>query len=309
MKTIIVPLDGSDVSEQAIEMGLSLARAWNAPLSLVHVLEEPMLLDLLPGPALPDRDAAEAYLREVASNIQIGITVSTHVLRGNPAAAIRDLIEGEPESVVAMTTHGRSGLRRLFGSVARTVVHEALVPVALLRAPATARSRQLQSILVPLDASSFSETALPVAVDLARRTGATLGLVHVCEPFWVAPGLASIPELAQVNAARMSDIERESLNDARVYLDQRAGDLRAEGIRVVWEVRFGRPADEIMRAAETTGADLIVMATHDRRGLQRLRLGSVTTEVIQHGPTPVLTIPPRLIKQQQHEAEALLSRF
>jgi nucleotide-binding universal stress UspA family protein len=309
MKTIIVPLDGSEVSEQAIELAMPLARAWNVPLSLVHVLEEPVLLDLLPGLALPDREAAEAYLRDVATCLAGEIDTSTIVLRGNPAAAIHDLIEDEPESIVAMTTHGRSGVRRLLGSVARTVVHESPVPIALLRTPVTARARQFRSILVPLDASSYSETALPVAVDLARRTGATLGLVHVCEPFWVAPGMASIPELAQVNAARMSDIERESLNEARIYLDRRAGELREEGIRVVWEVRFGRPADEIMRAAETTGADLIAMATHDRRGFQRLRLGSVTTAVIQHGPTPVLTIPPRFVKQQQHEMEAILSTF
>ncbi|HEX5165880.1 MAG TPA: universal stress protein [Thermomicrobiales bacterium] len=309
MKTIVVPLDGSELSEQAIGLGLSLARAWNAPLSLVHVLEEPVLLDLLPGLALPNREDAEAYLRDVAATLPLDIAVSTHVLRGNPAATILDLTEDEPETVVVMSTHGRGGMRRLFGSVAGKVVHEAMTPVALVRSPATLHNQRLESILVPLDASNFSETALPVAADLARRTGATLGLTHVCEPFWVSPGVASIPELAQINAARMSDVERESLNDARAYLDRVAGYLRSEGIRVVWEVRFGRPADEIMRAAETTGADLVVMATHDRRGLQRLALGSVTNEVLQHGPTPVLTIPPRLIEQRQRDAADMLSTF
>jgi nucleotide-binding universal stress UspA family protein len=72
-------------------------------------------------------------------------------------------------------------------------------------------------------------------------------------------------------------------------------------------VRFGKPADEIVRAAETTEADLIVMATHGRGGIRRLPIGSVANEVLHRGTIPILVIPPRVSEQQQHDIEEIVS--
>lgn len=308
MNAIIVPLDGSELSERAIGLGVAFAQAYDARLALVHVLEEPVALDLLPSLVIPDRDAAEAYLRRLAGTMPDSVEVSIHAVRGNPVDTLLDLTEGNPESMLVMSTHGRSGLGRLMlGSVADKVLRGASVPVALVRGAGTPRVRGLHTLLVPLDTSSFSETALPVAVDLARRLDATIGLVHVCEPFWVSPYASAVPELSGVNDDRASDVERECLTNGRAYLDRLAGDIRADGTRVVWEVRFGKPADEILRAAETTAADLIVMSTHDRTGIRRLALGSVTNEVLHRGTTPILAIPPHVIEHQRIEAAEMIS--
>ncbi len=308
MNAIIVPLDGSELSERAIGLGVAFARAYDAQLALVHVLEEPVALDLLPSLVIPDRGAAEAYLRRLAGTMPDGVEVSTSVVRGNPVDTLLDLTDDNPESLLVMSTHGRSGLGRLMlGSVADKVLRGASVPVALVRGAGSPRVRGLHTLLVPLDTSAFSESALPVAVDLAGRLDATLGLVHVCEPFWVSPYASAVPELAGVNDARASDIERECLTNGRAYLDRLAGEIRADGTRVVWEVRFGKPADEILRAAETTAADLIVMSTHDRTGIRRLALGSVTNEVLHRGTIPILAIPPQVIEHQHLEAAEMIS--
>jgi len=308
MNAVIVPLDGSELSERAIGLGVAFAQAYDAELCLLHVLEEPIALDLLPSLVIPDRGAAEAYLRELADGLPADLKVSTSVVRGNAVDTLLDLTEENPESMLVMSTHGRSGLGRLMlGSVADKVVRGATVPVALVRGSGMTYRQGIHTLLVPLDTTSFSETALPLAVDLAKRTDATIGLVHVCEPFWVSPYAASVPALSQVNEARASDIERDCLTNARTYLDGVANDLRADGLRVVWEARFGKPADEILRAAETTEASLIVMATHERTGLRRLALGSVTNEVLHRGTMPILTIPPRIIEQRQHEVAEMLS--
>jgi nucleotide-binding universal stress UspA family protein len=308
MNAIIVPLDGSELSERAIGLGVAFAQAYDARLALVHVLEEPVALDLLPSLVIPDRDAAEAYLRRLAGTMPDDVEVSISVVRGNPVDTLLDLTDDNPESLLVMSTHGRSGLGRLMlGSVADKVLRGASVPVALVRGAGTPCVRGLHTLLVPLDTSAFSETALPVAVDLAGRLDATIGLVHVCEPFWVSPYASAVPELAGVNDARASDIERECLTNGRAYLDRLAGGIRADGTRVVWEVRFGKPADEILRAADTTAADLIVMSTHDRTGIRRLALGSVTNEVLHRGTTPILAIPPHVIEHQRLEAAEMIS--
>jgi nucleotide-binding universal stress UspA family protein len=309
MNTIIVPLDGSKLSERALGFSEGFARAYGARIAIVHVLEESMANDLFPSVVIPDRSAAEAYLLKIAESMPSDLNVSSFVLRGSAVDTLIGLTEDEPESMFVMSTHGRSGLGRLMlGSVADKVLRDSLVPVALVRG-AGAPSRRLHSLLVPLDGSSSSEAALTVAVDLAQRTGATLALVTVCEPFWISPYAAAAPEMASLNDERVSEIEREALNDARAYLDREASEIRSQGIRVVWEVRFGKPADEILRASRTTEADLVVMATHDRRGIRRLSLGGVTNEVLHRGTTPILTIPPRLVEHQQVEVANMLSTF
>ncbi len=308
VNAIIVPIDGSELSERAIGLGLAFAQAYDARLVLVHVLEEPIALDLLPSLVIPDRFQAEAYLRRLADALPDDVEVTTLVLRGNPVDTLLELTEEDPETMLVVSTHGRSGLGRLMlGSVADKVLRGATVPVALVRGAGTPRVKALHTLLVPLDTSSYSETALPLAIDLARKSGATLGLVHACEPFWVSSYAAAIPEMSGINDARASDIERECLTNGRAYLDQVASVIRGDGIRVVWEVRFGKPADEILRAAETTEADLIVMATHDRSGIRRMALGSVTNEVLHRGTTPILAIPPRVIQDQQIETAEMLS--
>ncbi|MEX2314983.1 MAG: universal stress protein [Thermomicrobiales bacterium] len=308
MNTVIVPLDGSDLSARALGLGEVFAQAMGARLALVHVLEEPIVFDLVPSLLIPDRMAAEAYLRRVATEVTSGAEVSTYVVRGNPVDALIALTRDEPESMLVMTTHGRSGLGRLMlGSVADKVVRESAVPVALVRGSGAPRRRSLHSLLVPLDGSMFSEEALPFAVDLARRCDASLGLVNICDPFWVSPHLTVVPEQADGREGRLADVDRQALASGRSYLERVAEGIRSQGISVRWEVRFGKPADEIVRAAETTEADLIVMTTHGRGGVRRLAFGSVANEVLHRGTIPILMLPPRVSERGRHEAEQILS--
>jgi nucleotide-binding universal stress UspA family protein len=308
MDTVIVPLDGSELSERAIRLGEVIALAMGAKLALVHVLEEPIAYDLVPSLLIPDRTVAEAYLRRVATDVQRGTEVSIHVVHGNPVDALTTLTRDEPESMLVMSTHGRSGLGRLmFGSVADKVVRESSVPVALVRGSSTPYRKTLHSLLVPLDGSLFSEEAMPIAIDLARKCDASIGLVHICDPFWVSTSSFAAQDQPDEREGGLADVDRQALAAGRSYLERVAEDVRSQGISVHWEVRFGKPADEIVRAAETTEADLIVMATHGRGGIRRLPIGSVANEVLHRGTIPILVIPPRVSEQQQHDIEEIVS--
>lgn len=204
--------------------------------------------------------------------------VRTHVLvrEGDPARAI--LAAAKDQDLIAMSTHGRSGLERLTrGSVAEAVLRQAPVPVllanprALDRPPAAGRARR---ILVPIDGGPRSSDVLETVEAVARGVdGATVTLLKV-EPmsFTEVPSPLVTPPWDPAEAKR-------SLSAARDWLS-------AAGMHVEVAATFGAEAAAITKATEE--ADLVVMGTSGRRGLLRLVQGSVAEEVLRHAACPVL---------------------
>lgn len=138
----------------------------------------------------------------------------------------------------------------------------------------------IERIMVPLDGSTFSEFALPVATDVARRTGAEMELVTVSDP------LPSEPEAVLPEAA----LEAASGRYLRDVVER-----IAEG----WDgpVDFRVMRGPVVRSLEAVSADLrpdlVVMATHGRGPLSRFWLGSVADGFVRHSPAPVLLVRPR----------------
>jgi nucleotide-binding universal stress UspA family protein len=138
---------------------------------------------------------------------------------------------------------------------------------------------ELQRILVPLDGSTLSETALPLALDLlADSPTATLQLLRAAE----APvRLGTDPTEAQVRAVR----------EAEDYLRAVAARLTGFGVKgVKTSVWYGPAAAAIVEAAQVGKIDIIVMGTHGRSGLGRLVLGSVAEAVLRATRTPILFV-------------------
>src|SRR5690606_34825353 len=211
------------------------------------------------------------FLEQIARTFPEGrATVVVRV--GDPASELLDLVQEIDEPVVVMTSHVRTGLQRaLIGSVANRVVHEAKCPTIVIPArsevtgPETAR---LQRILVPLDGSSFCEQALEQMLTVLGPEGLELHLLHVIEPPTLHPGFASHESMSEAHAWAIE------------YLAGVTERLSSRGITAVAEVRTGRVAEEIQSAARDIGADMIAMATHSRRGLQRVLFGSVAERVL-----------------------------
>jgi nucleotide-binding universal stress UspA family protein len=123
--------------------------------------------------------------------------------------------------------------------------------------------------------------ALDLAVDWARTFQASLHLVHILDlNSGSRPGL----EFSLIDQ-RYSDLIE---TDARLELERMAH--RIQGVTTTFEVRHGRPAPQIAAFAASIGADLIVIATHGRRGFQRMLLGSTTEEVVRLAACPVITV-------------------
>src|SRR5438876_11300863 len=137
------------------------------------------------------------------------------------------------------------------------------------------------SLLVPLDGSMFGEHALPLALSIARRAGATLTVLHVHAP----PAVTYAESLPDPDPRLDLHLkERE-----QAYLDgviKRLGDIST--VSVHSELLEGTTADTIRAAVSSRGVDLVVMTTHGRGPLGRLWLGSVADELVRQLPVPLL---------------------
>lgn len=146
----------------------------------------------------------------------------------------------------------------------------------------------IKTILTATDFSDLSDKAARTAASLAKNVGARLILVHVFDP----PMIFEDDEHAMLDP---QGTETEHLQDDLIQsrLEELAGELGSEGVEVVPRfVTDGRVPDQVEQVAEDEGADLIVLATHGRRGLSRMILGSITLEILHVTRVPVLAIHP-----------------
>ena len=151
-----------------------------------------------------------------------------------------------------------------------------------------------KNIVVPLDGSATAEAALPAAKGLAQALGARLTLVRVVDTGAIARSLAPAATDAvglSSNMSQMLDtIIAAEKEDAAMYLDKVADDLRAAGIDVATDMRDGSAGDEILEAVEDDDVDAAAIATHGRSGLKRTIYGSVADLLIRESGKPILVV-------------------
>jgi nucleotide-binding universal stress UspA family protein len=298
-RTVLVPLDGSPLAEQALPWALSIARRAGATLDLVrgHALyasNEPVAAWGPYDPHYEDecQQLEQLYLDSTArwlSSVS-PVPTCTTLLRDVPGLEGERILErirtARPDLVV-MTTHGRGRVGRFFlGSMADELVRQSGVPVLVLHpqstVPGLLPEPVVESILVPLDGSALAEQVLKPAVNLARLLDARCSLLRVVEPPPPSPGGA---KLAPAGAQPP---------EAQAYLERLAGPLRERGLQVQTRVVVSRHPDEaILEEARTCGNGLIALATHGRGGISRLLLGSVADTLIRGATCPVLVYRPK----------------
>jgi nucleotide-binding universal stress UspA family protein len=235
---------------------------------------------------------AKEYLENVAKRLAgaANVAVSPVVLEGGIVDALTAQVTNAGVDLVVMTTHGRGPFSRFWlGSVADEFIRRASVPVFLVRPRETpadlGREVTLRKMLVPLDGSAVGERILEPAVALGSLMKTEITLLRV-----VPPPLITVYE-PMGYAARLPDEPplQEQRRHAKAYVDQVAAHLRAQSRVVFTQVLVGRePAEAILEEAQTQGSNLIALATHGRKGLTRLLLGSIADKVIRAATIPIL---------------------
>jgi nucleotide-binding universal stress UspA family protein len=213
-------------------------------------------------------------------------------MRGEAADCILSAAESSGADLIALSTHGRSGVSRwLFGSVASRVLQASPVPVLFLH-PRTREDKGspgpvVKKVLVPLDGSDLAASILPEVENFARSTGASIAFFSAIVPVATYPGF----ETAQ--ATTIGQLIDELRDQAVQVLARAAEHARDAGIEATTVVTIDTAVDGILRAADEVKADLIAVSTHGRGGLGRAVLGSVADGVVRRSDDrPVLVIRP-----------------
>lgn len=312
-KKILVPLDRSPLSEQAVGTAAAIARASNAAIELVLV-HQPFPFDGFgdaPWNAL-EREDERAYLDGIVAELSAGAAVpAAHaVVNGEAVETICKRAWDSDADLIVMTSHGRTGLSRVWiGSVAMGVIRQAAVPVLMLRPVKSPDERKaahhlFKKILIPVDGSAFAADVLGPAVSLARCGGASIELVRVVEPVPLVTadmGMPfSYPPILQDDAATNHLFE-----GAKFEVEKLAKHLAdSEGVKVnATALVAGHVGNAIIDFARGHDVDLIAMATHGR-GASRLVFGSVADKVVRASGLPMLLLRPIGVTEKEEKVGA-----
>lgn len=288
VRTLLVPLDGSAAAETVLPYVELIASRTGATVHLLTVVRE-------------EEEASQvgetfAYLEKKGEELHArSFSCTTEAIAGDEAQVILCQAERKSADLIAMSTHGRSGLMRwVLGSVAAKVVHGTSRPLLLVRAgePEERALARVDRVVVPLDGSELCLSVLPFVEEIAAALGADLVLYNAVPPLDIYPGTELTP-------ARAGGIIDDLMGQGRSFLAQVAGEIEARGkVKARSVVTIGFPVDEIVRVAQEVNAGLIAMATHGRSGVNRWVMGSVADGVVRRSSLPCLLVRPEQASQE-----------
>jgi nucleotide-binding universal stress UspA family protein len=295
IRQILCPTDFSAPSARAFEHALALAAWYQAPVTVLHVLPEPVVAaPALPyafTPALVDGSLRDGVLADLSSLVGPGNRAGLHAVGelrdGNPATETVRVAQELHADLIVMGTHGRTGFQRwVLGSVAETVLRRAPCPVLTVppRAGSDPDPMFFKRIVCATDFSPASEAAVHYAAALAMEADASLFLVHVLD----RPAPGSRPGPRSRGNGHPPDFECA----ARAQLRRAVPPEAREWCQAQEIVARGKPARAILRLAADHQAGLIVMGVHGRSLLDLMAFGSVTHQVVREAACPVLTVRP-----------------
>jgi nucleotide-binding universal stress UspA family protein len=283
-RSIMVPLDGSQLAEGAIQYALAIAERAQAKVRFVLVNPHSYPPLLIEPPTV--------YLREVTERFRerLGSCLSSLILNGPVAPSLAKHAREIGADLVVMTTHGWGGLRRAWlGSVTEELIRSTEIPVLVIRPgkDGSLPSLDLREILVPLDGSLLAEVALQPAAAMAKLWNAKISLLQVVHP----TVLAGDPTAG--SPVKHNDELIQIGEEANAYVRDEVDRLRLTGAAVSGGaiVATAGVAQTLLGVAKSERVSLIAMATHGRGGLPRLVLGSVTNKIVRTAEVPVLVVP------------------
>ena len=290
---ILLPLDGSELAETAIPYVRDLAGQLEAEVYLLH--------------ACPPEHKAylrmhQLYLNNIAENLRQRIKenwqpsgepkIQVEVILDDPVKVIFDYVKQKSISMVALTSHGTSGLRAwAMGSVADKVVRGVGIPTLLIRIKEgriiPEKKGLIQKILLPLDTSDASRISVPYAVQLAKKLKASIALFSMVQTIYAQ----NIVGMGGGFGANLDSIDVATKKYTDEYLQGIADEIRKAGVEVTQTSLVSMDAAyEILEMEKKIQPDLVVMATRGRSNIARWALGSVAEKVLREGDRPILMV-------------------
>lgn len=283
MKAIMVATDFSERSDRALRRATLLARQFAAAIDLVHVVDADQPRRIVDS----ERDGAEALLSELAATLGAvdGVSCQTQVILSAPFAGVLQAVEERKPDLLVLGPHRRQVLRDVFiGTTAERTIRNAPCPVLMVNAMPASRYRH---VLLTTDLSDGSRDALKCFAELGIGTETLTTAFHVFDaPVMRLAMSDSLPKEEQAHY-----LKGQAEDAARRLAEFMASAKLAPSRQIVRHEATTAP-HEILTAAASENADLIVVSTHGRRGLAKLFLGSVAEQVLRLSTVDVLAIPP-----------------
>jgi nucleotide-binding universal stress UspA family protein len=295
LKKILLPTDFSRCAEQALAHTVFLAEKHSAEIHLLHVItlfeDQPLLVndEIAETEEMIRKleDMVEKQLNKVVNSHGSADLVINKITRRGISAApiILEYASDQNIDLIVMGTHGRRGLGHLLlGSSTEEVVRMAKCPVFSVRESEKPKSLDaINKILVPVDFSDHSKSALADAAEIAESYRAQLQLFHVIEetmhPAYSLSGKSSKIDL-------VPGIEEDCRKKIRKMIQDTG--ISMEDTEII--IDSGQAALNIIKFANENLSDLIVIATHGLTGIEHFLLGSVTEKVVRMAPCPVFTV-------------------
>jgi nucleotide-binding universal stress UspA family protein len=294
-KHILVPLDGSKLAEAALPAAVSLALTFNAPVTLLHIIEQDAPEEIHRDRHLTEPSEARTYLAKIAKSFfPQKIKVNLHVHTSPVADVARSIVDHSSDEIqpdlVILCSHGNSGMHDFFfGNIAQEVAAASGTPVLLIKPDESSPPFELQHILVPLDNESIHDKSLPTAEMLAKAYSAELNLICVIPTLGTLSGeQAAVSNMLPATATAYLEIAEEI---AQEHFQGHLNAFKKAHINATAEIARGDPAPVISKAGEKLGADLILFGTHGRVGLDAFWNRSVAASVARRTQIPLLLIP------------------
>ncbi len=285
VERILLSSDGSEFSEGAVREAIRLAKTCSSSLSVLSVIDynpefdsvAPQIVEKKEKDARVHLDAVQARARKE------GIDCVTVVEKGEDAYQnIVGVAERNKSTMIVMGRRGRTGLKRLMmGSVTARVIGHA--PCNVLVVPRAAELT-FKSIVVATDGSRYSAAAVSQAIALAKRNGSALTVIAV------VPAELATPTDIDFTMNMRDKIVEEEMHHAERNAKAVKDAAQKEGVAVRAFVMSGKPAEAIIQTAGEQKADLVVVGSHGRHGVDRLLMGSVAERVIVLASCPVLVV-------------------
>jgi nucleotide-binding universal stress UspA family protein len=311
LKKILVPLDGSDAADAAMNMALNLAEKAGSEIELLNVVRLYVApLTLSPGASyawagnyLDDlRSTNEKMLSEALKRAKAKtpeLKISTKMLEGRPASRIVEEAKEGDFNLIVMGSSGLGGISSVvLGSVSSEVAHSSYVPVMITRQKDDKKTGSVDKILIPIDGSEKSQHAQKYGLRLAEIYDAEVDLLHVFSigvedvpvfPYPMQPRkdypVNVIPEWIQPYS---SEYKKESEG----FLTETLEKARAAkpNLKISKKLTDGRPAEGILKVSEEGDYDMIVLGGSGWGNIGSLILGSVSSKVTNNSMIPVTLV-------------------
>jgi nucleotide-binding universal stress UspA family protein len=280
---IVVATDFSTRSNRALRQAGLLAQTGDAQLHIIHVVDEDQPADLV---RVEEREATRVLEEQIASMPQLrGVRCSPVVATGHAFDGILRAAESVGPELIVMGQHRKQGLLDMFvGTTIERVVRGGRHPVLMVNNEA---QRSYERVVVPVDMSEVSANAIRVALStgLMREDAATI--LHAFAPLGKSRMISAGAHPATINEYLRSENEMALAELTEFLVSSDLGSRR-------WSLRAeeGSPMQVISGAVSQTRPDLLVMGTHNRTGLSRALIGSVTEEALRSLKVDILAVPP-----------------